>query len=74
MECSIGYEASSLAYKKLESDIEFDSDKQMDEFVGLLIDAHNNTRMKENRGHKPNELRSSAVRAGKKNYPNDLQE
>ena len=94
--CSIGYEASSLAYKKLETffvkkmgmpyehavtwclqvwansyegetptdvinkmseaDIVFKSEKQMNEFVGLLMDAHNNTRMKENRGHKPNEL------------------
>lgn len=94
--CSIGYEASSLAYKKLETffmrkmdmpyehavtwclqvwansyegetptdvinkmseaDIEFKSEKQMNEFVGLLMDAHNNTRMKENRGHKPSEL------------------
>ena len=94
--CRIGYEASSLAYKKLETffmrkmdmsyehavtwclqvwansyegespadviskmseaDIVFKSEKQMNELVGLLIDAHDNTRMKENRGHKPNEL------------------
>lgn len=94
--CRIGYEASSLAYKKLETffmrkmdmsyeqavswclqvwansyegespadlinklseaDIAFKSEKQMNEFVGLLMDAHNNTRIKENRGHKPNEL------------------
>lgn len=94
--CRIGYEASSLAYKRLETffmkkmdmpyehavswclqvwansyegelstdviskiseaGIVFKSERQMDEFVGLLMDAHNNTRMKENRGHKPNEL------------------
>ena len=94
--CRIGYEESSLAYKKLETffkrkllmsseqavtwclqvwansyegesptevinrmsetDIVFKSEKQMNEFLGLLMDAHNNTRMKENRGHKPNEL------------------
>lgn len=94
--CRIGFEASALAYKKLETfflrkmdmpyenavtwcfqvwansyegespadviskmseaDIEFKSEKQMNEFVELLMDAHNNTRMKENRGHKPNEL------------------
>lgn len=94
--CRIGYEASSLAYKRLETffikkmdmpyehavswclqvwansyegeapadvinqmseeDIVFKSEKQMNEFLGLLMDAHNNTRMKENRGHKPNEL------------------
>lgn len=94
--CRIGYEESSLAYKKLqaffikkldltyeqavswclqvwansyegespadviskmtEADIMFKNEKQMNEFVGLLMDAHNNTRLKENRGHKPNEL------------------
>ena len=94
--CRNGYEASSLAFKKLETffikkmdmsyehavswcfqvwansyegeapgdvinqmseeDIVFKSEKQMNEFLGLLMDAHNNTRMKENRGHKPNEL------------------
>lgn len=94
--CRIGYEESSLAYKKLqaffikkldltyeqavswclqvwansyegespadviskmtEADIIFKNEKQMNEFVGLLMDAHNNTRLKENRVHKPNEL------------------
>ena len=94
--CSMGYEASTLAYKKLETyfrrkmdmpyehavswclqvwansyegespvdvinimsglGIEFKSEKQMDEFVGLLMNAHNNTRMKEHRGYKPIEL------------------
>ncbi len=94
--CRIGYEASSPAYKKLETffmrkmdmpyehavswclqvwensyeggtpidvlnkisekEIVFKNEKQMEEFVGLLMDAHNNTRRKENRGHKPNEL------------------
>ena len=39
-----------------EAGIVFKSERQMDEFVGLLMDAHNNTRMKENRGHTPNEL------------------
>jgi len=94
--CGIGYEASSLAYKKLESfltkemgipyeqavswclqvwgnsyegdspaevinrmseaDVVFTGEKQINEFAGLLMTAHNNTRMKENRGHKPGEL------------------
>lgn len=94
--CRVGYEESSLAYKKLqiffikkldlpyeqavswclqvwansyegespadviskmtEADIVFKNEKQMNEFVGLLMDAHNNTRLKENRGHKPDEL------------------
>ena len=40
----------------LRNDINDSIEKQMNEFVGLLMDAHNNTRMKENRGHKPNEL------------------
>ena len=93
--CRIGYEASSLEYKKLESflikklrlpyeqavtwclqiwvnsyegespsevinkmtetNIKFDG-KLINEFLGLLMMAHNNTRMKENRGHTPNEL------------------
>lgn len=33
-------------------------EKQMNEFVGLLMDAHNNTRMKENRRHMTRELAS----------------
>ena len=39
-----------------EAEVVFKSEKQMNEFMGLLMDAHNNTRMKENRGYKPNEL------------------
>lgn len=102
--CRVGYEASSQAYKKLETffrkkmhmsygeavlwcfqvwvncydrespaemlnklsdaDIGFENDKQMEEFVGLLVEAHNNTRMKENRGHKPNELRVKRCAGG----------
>ena len=97
--CCRGYEASALAYKKLEkyfikemnmpyehattwclqvwangmdgesptaiinkmteAGIEFHGEKQMGELVGLLMDAHNNTRMIENRGHKPIELSGS---------------
>lgn len=102
--CSIGYEASSLAYKKLETffmrkmgmsyehavtwclqawsnsyeggaladvihklsetGVVFKGEEQMNEFVGLLMDAHNNTRMKENRGHKPNELARTEFAGG----------
>lgn len=117
--CSIGYEASSLAYKKLETffmkkmgmpyehamtwclqawansyereiprdvihkmsaaGVEFRSEKQMNDFVDLLMDARNNTRMKENRGHADtinaamysNRLKGNAARAEKKIYPND---
>lgn len=53
------YEGESPAQvmnKMSEANIVFDSDKLMNEFMSLLMTAHNNTRMKENRGHKPNEL------------------
>ena len=102
--CCRGYEASALAYKKLEkyfikelnmpyehattwclqvwansmdgespaaiinklteAGIEFHGEKQMGELVGLLMDAHNNTRMIENRGHKPIELSRSGFSGG----------
>lgn len=93
--CRIGYEASSSAYKKLESfftkklkfsyeqavtwclqvwansyegespskiinkmteaNIEFE-EKMINELLELLVAAHNNTRMKSNRGYKPSEM------------------
>lgn len=93
--CRIGYEASSSAYKKLESffikklrlpyeqavtwclqvwansyegesplkiinkmteaNIEFE-EKMINELLELVMAAHNNTRMKENRGYKPSEM------------------
>lgn len=102
--CCRGYEASALAYKKLEkyfikemnmpyehattwclqvwansmegespaviinkmteANIEFHGENQMEELVGLLMDAHNNTRMIENRGHKPIELSRRALSGG----------
>ena len=51
-----GESPADMISKMTEADIMFKNEKQMNEFVGLLMDAHNNTRMKENRGHKPNEL------------------
>lgn len=39
-----------------EADIVFESEAQANEFAQLLMNAHNNTRMKENRGHTPREL------------------
>ena len=51
-----GESPADVISKMTEADVVFKSEKQMNEFVGLLMDAHNNTRMKENRGHKPNEL------------------
>lgn len=47
-----------------ESGVTFQSEAQMQEFVSLLMDAHNHTRMKENRGHKPVELVADAFRGG----------
>lgn len=47
-----------------ESGVTFQSEVQMQEFVSLLMDAHNHTRMKENRGHKPVELAADAFRGG----------
>ena len=121
---NMGYEASSIAYKKLEtfllrklgmprelatvyclrvwanscdgnssSDIIDEllngdepsvNEGQMDEFIELLMNAHNNTRMKVNRGHKPNEIRDKIFvgdtvtaengffKKEKKIYPNAL--
>jgi hypothetical protein len=51
-----GESPAEVINRMSETDIVFKSEKQMNEFLGLLMDAHNNTRMKENRGHKPNEL------------------
>lgn len=47
-----------------EAGVVFQSEKQMSEFVELLMDAYNNTRMKENRGHKPNELARKGFSGG----------
>lgn len=44
--------------------VAFKSEGQLNEFVGLIMDAHNNTRMIENRGHKPSELRRREVAGG----------
>ena len=42
-----------------EHDAVFDGEDQLREFMNLLMDAHNNTRLIENRGHKPVELHSN---------------
>lgn len=54
--CYEGESPGDVISKMTESGVVFQSEKQMEAFVGLLMEAHNNTRMKENRGHKPNEL------------------
>ncbi|MDO4439434.1 MAG: SEC-C metal-binding domain-containing protein [Eubacteriales bacterium] len=54
--CSGGMPSDIISEMTEEEGIEFNSKKQMNEFLQLLMDAHNNTRMKENRGHNPKEL------------------
>ena len=51
-----GESPAEVMNKMSEVGIAFECEKQMNEFAGLLMDAHNDTRMKENRGHTPNEL------------------
>ena len=54
--CYEGDSPADVISKMSENGLVIQSEKQMNEFFGLLMDAYNNTRMKENRGHKPNEL------------------
>lgn len=65
-----GENPAEVINKMSETGIVFKSEKQMQEFLGVLMEAHNSTRMKENRGHTPNELRCKAVRRAEKIYPN----
>ena len=65
-----GENPAEVINKMSETGIVFKSEKQMQEFLGVLMEAHNSTRMKENRGHTPNELRCKAVRSAEKIYPN----
>ena len=51
-----GESPADVISKMSDADVVFKNEKQMDELVGLLMYAHNNTRMKQNRGHTPNEL------------------
>ena len=47
-----------------EANFNFSSDKILNEFVGLLMNAHNSTRLKENRGHKPDEMKNQLFKSG----------
>lgn len=54
------YEGNSpidIMKRMSEANIMFNNEKEINEFVRLLMNAHNSTRLKENRGHKPEELR-----------------
>ena len=58
------YEGESIGDildKMSEANVIFENEKQTNEILGLLVDAHNNTRMIENRGHNPNELASKGM-------------
>ena len=46
---------SKIINKMTEANIEFE-EKMINELLELLVAAHNNTRMKENRGYKPSEM------------------
>lgn len=59
-----GESPTDLLDKMSDADITFKNEKQMEEFVGLLMNAHNSTRMKENRGHKPEELARRELMGG----------
>lgn len=50
-----GEPPSKIINKMTEANIEFE-EKMINELLGLLVAAHNNTRMKENRGYKPSEM------------------
>ena len=50
-----GESPSKIINKMTEANIESE-EKLINELLGLLVVAHNNTRMKENRGYKPSEI------------------
>lgn len=50
-----GESPSKIINKMTEANIEFE-EKMINELLRLLVAAHNNTRMKENRGYKPSEM------------------
>lgn len=50
-----GESPSKIINKMTEANIEFE-EKMINELLELLVTAHNNTRMKENRGYKPSEM------------------
>lgn len=58
-----GESPAEVINKMTEANIAFD-EKMINELVRLLVEAHNNTRLKENRGFKPNDL-ARKIPAGK---------
>lgn len=59
-----GESPAEVISKMSDAGIVFQSEKQMEEFIGMLMEAHNSTRMKENRGHTPSELAIREFRGG----------
>lgn len=59
-----GESPAEVINKMSDAGIVFHSEKQMEEFIGMLMEAHNSTRMKENRGHAPSELAVREFRNG----------
>lgn len=51
-----GEEIGAIFQQINDAGIMFVGEPQLNEFVKLLMDAHNHTRLKENRGHTPSEL------------------
>lgn len=59
-----GNSPTDIINRMAKENINFNSDKILNEFVGVLMNAHNSTRLKENRGHKPDELRNQVYKGG----------
>ena len=59
-----GNSPTDIINRMTKENINFNSDKILNEFVGVLMNAHNSTRLKENRGHKPDELRNQVYKGG----------
>lgn len=59
-----GNSPTDIMRRMSEANIIFNNEKDINEFVGLLMNAHNSTRLKENRGHKPDELKNDIFKGG----------
>lgn len=59
-----GNSPTDIMRRMSEANIIFNSEKDINEFVGLLMNAHNGTRLKENRGHKSDELKNDIFKGG----------
>lgn len=77
-----GNSVTKVLNKMSEEKIVFQDEETIQELINLLTDVHNHTRMKENRGFQPAEIREhtldelqhvpgTIVKAEKKIYPND---